>query len=139
MYASGNYKNTYEIDTKNYKVGMYLRISKEDENTEQSESIVNQREFITSVIFENGWDLYDEYVDDGYTGTNFDRPDFQRMMTDIQNGNINLVIVKDYSRLGRNYSKTGILLDEIFPKYNVRFIAINDGIDTYKKNNTDKN
>lgn len=135
MYAGGNYKNTYDIDTKNYKVGMYLRISKEDENIEQSESIVNQREFITSVIFENGWDLYDEYVDDGYTGTNFDRPDFQRMMADIQNGNINLVIVKDYSRLGRNYSKTGILLDEIFPKYNVRFIAINDGIDTYKKNN----
>ncbi len=135
MLASDNYKNTYNIDTKNYKVGMYLRLSKEDENTEQSESIKNQREFITRYILDNGWDLFDEYIDDGFSGTNFDRPDFQRMITDIEKGFINLVIVKDYSRFGRNYVRTGMYLEEFFPLHNIRFIAINDGIDTFKKNN----
>ena len=136
MIASGNYNDTYNIDTKNYKVGMYLRLSKEDENTDQSESIINQREYLTKYILDKGWDLYDEYVDDGYTGTNFERPDFQRMIGDIESGHVNLVIVKDYSRFGRNYARAGIYIDEFFPRYNVRFIAINDNIDTFKKNNS---
>lgn len=88
MYASGSYIVNNEIDTRNYKVGMYLRLSKADDKEEKaddpSQSIVNQRELISRYILENGWDLYDEYIDDGYSGTNFDRPDFQRMMEDIE-------------------------------------------------------
>lgn len=136
MIAYGNYLNQEKIDTKNYNVGIYLRLSKEDEGTKQSESITNQKDFLTRYVIEEGWNIYDTYIDDGYTGTNFDRPDFQRMLEDIKNGKINLVIVKDYSRLGRNYAWTGIYKDEIFPKYNVRFIAVNDNIDTFQKDNS---
>lgn len=131
MFISDNYK----IDTKNYKVGMYLRLSKEDENTGQSESIVNQRDYITKFVLDRGWDLYKEYVDDGYTGTNFNRPAFQEMLEDIENGKINLVIVKDTSRLGRDYIGTGHYIEKYFPLKNVRFIAINDNIDTFNENN----
>ena len=127
-----------ECDKIEYNVGMYLRLSKEDENDKQSESIINQREIITKYILDNNWNLYDEYIDDGYTGTNFDRPDFKRMIEDIEKGKINVVIVKDYSRLGRNYVRTGMLLDEFFPIHNVRFIAINDGIDTFKINSNNE-
>lgn len=140
MYASGSYIMNNEIDTNNYRVGMYLRLSKADDKEEKaddpSQSIINQREFITKYIVENGWDLYDEYVDDGYSGTNFERPAFQRMMTDIKKRHINLVIVKDLSRLGRNAGWTTVYIDEIFPLYNVRFIAINNNIDTFAKNNS---
>ena len=139
MYASGSYIINNEIDTRNYKVGMYLRLSKADDKEERvnelSQSIVNQRELISRCILENGWDLYDEYIDDGYSGTNFDRPDFKRMIEDIKQGKINLVIVKDLSRLGRNSGWTTIYTEEFFPMYNVRFIAINDNIDTFQKNN----
>ena len=131
MFESDNYKT----DTRNYKVGMYLRLSKEDENTEQSESIINQKEYITRYILDRGWDLYEEYVDDGYTGTNFDRPAFQRMLEDIENEKINMVIVKDSSRLGRDYIGTGHYIEKYFPSKNVRFIAINDNIDTFNENN----
>ena len=134
MFTSDNY-----IDTRNYNVGMYLRLSKADDKDEEcdpSESIKNQREFIEKYVLDNGWNIYDEYVDDGYTGTNFDRPDFQRLLNDIDNGFVNLVIVKDLSRFGRNYVRTGMYIDEFFPLHNVRFIAINDGIDTFKKNNS---
>ena len=131
MFESDNYKT----DTRNYKVGMYLRLSKEDENTEQSESIINQKEYITRYILDRGWDLYEEYVDDGYTGTNFDRPAFQRMLEDIENEKINMVIVKDSSRLGRDYIGTGHYIEKYFPLKNVRFIAINDNIDTFNENN----
>ena len=133
MFWSGNY-----VDTTIYKVGIYLRLSRADdkeENFDQSESIKNQDEFVTNFVLERGWEIYDVYIDDGYTGTNFNRPDFQRMIEDIKNGLINLVIVKDLSRFGRNYVWCGMYIDEFFPKYNVRFIAINDGIDTFQKNN----
>lgn len=134
MFASDD----YYIDTLNYNVGIYLRLSKADDKDEAydpSESIKNQQEFIEKYVFENGWNLYDEYVDDGYTGTNFERPNFQRLLKDIEKGYVNLVIVKDLSRFGRNYVRTGMFIDEFFPLHNVRFIAINDGIDTFKKNN----
>lgn len=139
MFASDNCITNYRIDTRNYNVGMYLRLSRADDKEEEfdpSESIKNQREFVTRYILDNGWNLYDEYVDDGYTGTNFNRPDFQRMIQDIENGYINLIIVKDLSRFGRNYVRTGMYIDEYFPLKDVRFIAINDGIDTFKKNNS---
>lgn len=87
MFASDSYITNYRIDTRIYNVGMYLRLSKADDKDEKydpSESIKNQEEFITSYILNNGWNLYGIYIDDGYTGTNFDRPDFQRMIKDIE-------------------------------------------------------
>lgn len=112
-----------------YYVAKYLRLSKEDGKAE-SQSIQTQREMLNKFIKEHGWRIVDEYVDDGYSGTDFDRPDFKRLMTDIEMGKINLVIVKDLSRLGRNYIDLGRIMEELFPKYNIRLIAVNDGYDS---------
>ena len=134
---SDNYYNNSEIDRRIYNVAIYLRFDeKKIEDDSESESIINQREFVTKYVLDKGWDIYDEYIDDGYTGTNFNRPDFQRMISDIETKKVNLVIVKDYSRFGRNYSRAGFYVDEYFPSHGVRFIAINDGIDTFNKNNS---
>ena len=114
-----------------YNVGLYLRLSREDESTGQSESITNQREYLTALVLEQGWNLIDIYIDDGFTGTNFNRPDFKRMIVDIENRRINMVLTKDLSRLGRDYIDTGYYLERYFPERNVRYIAVNDGIDTF--------
>lgn len=114
----------------NYKVGMYLRLSRDDERAGESLSIENQRRMLTDYIKEQGWIIYDEYVDDGISGTTFDRPGVQRMLDDAKTGKINLIICKDLSRFGRNYIQVGQYTDYIFPMYNIRFIALNDGIDT---------
>ena len=101
-----------------------------------SESIMNQREFLTKYVqSQNNWTLVEVYSDDGYTGTNFNRPDFIRLKKDIELGKINLVITKDLSRLGRDYIETGYYLEKYFPKKRVRYLAVNDGIDTFEKNN----
>jgi len=130
MYAHGNYPGGPN-DTGIYSVGIYLRLSKEDEIAGQSESISNQRDFITSYVLEQGWNIYDVYIDDGYSGLNFDRPAFKRMISDVENKKINLVITKDLSRLGRDYIDTGNYIERYFPQRNVRYIALNDGIDTF--------
>ena len=111
-----------------YKVGMYLRLSRDDERQGESLSIENQRRILTNYINENGWTLYDTYIDDGISGTTFDRPGVQRMLDDAKNGRINLIICKDLSRFGRNYIQVGQYTDYIFPMYNIRFIALNDGL-----------
>ena len=82
-------------------------------------------------IKENDLELIKEYVDDGISGTTFDRPGFNKMLQDIENGTINMVITKDLSRLGRDYIKTGHYIENYFPKNNIRYVAITDGIDTY--------
>ena len=116
-----------------YKVGMYLRLSRDDERVGESLSIENQRTILTKYIEEqHGWTLYDEYVDDGISGTTFERPGVQRLLDDAKNGKINLIICKDLSRFGRNYIQVGQYTDYIFPMYNIRFIALNDNIDTAK-------
>ena len=84
---------------------------------------------------DNGWAIFDFYIDDGFTGTNYNRPDFQRMIDDIEAGNVNMVVVKDLSRLGRNYLMTGQYTDIYFPDRGVRFIALNDGIDSKDSDN----
>lgn len=114
-----------------FKVAMYIRLSREDGDKEESSSVTNQRNIITRFI--NGNDnfiIVDEYVDDGYTGTNFNRPAFQRMIKDIEKGKINTVITKDLSRLGRDYIDTGRYVQRYFPENRVRYIALLDGIDT---------
>ena len=118
----------------NYNVGMYLRLSKDDERSGESLSIENQRKVLTNYINEQGWTLYDEYVDDGYSGTSFDRPGVQRLLEDAKAGNINLILCKDMSRFGRNYIAVGQYVDYIFPMYNIRFIALTDNIDTANNN-----
>ena len=116
-----------------YKVGIYIRLSKEDEEKEkysESESIQNQRALLMQYIKENKLNFIAEYVDDGISGTSFDRPGFNKMIEDIENGKINMVITKDLSRLGRNYVQSGYYTETYFPEHNVRYIAILDNIDT---------
>ena len=115
-----------------YITGLYLRLSRDDEQQGESSSISTQRQMLTQFCHEQGLRIYDEYVDDGYSGTNFDRPGFQRMLDDIEEGKINCVITKDLSRLGRNYVLTGQYTDIYFPSHNVRYIAIADGVDSNK-------
>jgi site-specific DNA recombinase len=117
-----------------FNVGIYARLSKEDEqNPDISESIGNQIDYLTHYVIEQGWNLIEVFTDDGYTGTNFNRPDFKRMLKTIEEGRINLVITKDLSRLGRDYIDTGHYIERYFPQHSVRYIAVNDGIDTYER------
>lgn len=116
--------------TKLYRAALYMRLSKDDDGVSESSSIGTQRKMLRSFAEENGFLIHDEYIDDGFSGTNFDRPDFQRMIQDIEAGYVNLVIVKDLSRLGREYIMTGQYTEMYFPEHNVRFIAINDGCDS---------
>lgn len=103
------------------------------EEKRESNSITSQKTLLEEFIYEHE-DLvvYDTYIDDGYTGTDFDRPGFQRLLRDMQNGNINCVIVKDLSRLGRNYIEVGNYIEQIFPLFNIRFIAVNDNVDSFQ-------
>lgn len=119
-----------EVLNKIYNVGIYIRLSKEDENVGMSESVINQKRFLTSWVQEKGHNLIDIYIDDGYSGTNFDRPSFQKMLKDIDNKKINMVITKDMSRLGRDYIGTGEYIEKYFPQKGVRYIAVTDNIDT---------
>lgn len=117
---------------KMYNVALYIRLSREDDDkTLESESITNQKSLLLQYVKENHLRVYDIYIDDGYSGTNFDRPDFNRLLNDIESGKINMVITKDMSRLGRDYIGTGNLIEKYFPKHNIRYIAVTDNIDTF--------
>ena len=120
-----------DLKSHNFKVAMYIRLSREDGDKQESESIGNQRNILQRYVKENDLCFVKEYVDDGVSGTTFDRPGFNEMLQDIENKNINMVITKDLSRLGRDYIKTGFYIEDYFPKNNVRYVAITDGIDTY--------
>lgn len=114
-----------------FKVAIYIRLSREDGDKEESSSVTNQRDIITRFIKENdNFVIMNEYVDDGWTGTNFNRPAFQKMLQDIEKGIIDTVITKDLSRLGRDYIDTGHFVQRYFPEKKVRYIAILDNIDT---------
>ena len=116
-----------------WNVAVYLRLSSDDGDKEESNSITNQKELINFYLKkEKDFKIKDYYIDDGFTGTDFERPDFKRLLVDMKNGKINTIVVKDLSRLGRNYIEVGNYLEEIFPLYNIRFIAVNDNIDSYK-------
>ena len=94
-----------------YNVGDYCRLSKDDGTDNESASIATQKSILADYVKKQGWNLVKTYVDDGYSGTNFQRPAFQEMLKDIENGLINCVITKDLSRLGRNYLDCGLYLD----------------------------
>ena len=119
------------LSNEQFKVGMYIRLSREDGDKQESESIGNQRKIIKRFLEENNLNFVDEYVDDGVSGTTFDRKGFNRLIQDIEQKRINMVVTKDLSRLGRDYIKTGYYLENYFPEKSVRYVAILDGIDTY--------
>jgi len=118
-----------------YNTALYCRLSRDDEQNGESSSISTQRQMLRNYATEQGWNIVDEYIDDGYSGTNYDRPGFERMIEDIEDGKINCVITKDLSRLGRNYILTGQYTEIYFPSKNVRYIALNDGVDTANGDN----
>ncbi len=132
-----------------YHVGIYLRLSKDDRSREkhmsdiqfqESYSITNQRKLCRAYLDEHpDMVLYDTYIDDGYTGSNFDRPDYKRLMEDIYDHKVNCVIVKDLSRMGREYIELGRLLQKTFPSLGVRFIAIGDHFDSISANASEAN
>lgn len=113
-----------------YHVALYIRLSKEDESEGPSESVTNQKSLLEDFVKMNRLSVYDTYIDDGWSGTNFDRPDFQRMIGDIEAKKVNMVITKDLSRLGRDYIMTGHYMERYFPEKRVRYISLLDGIDT---------
>lgn len=115
---------------KDYHAALYIRLSKEDENEGPSGSVTNQQSLLHAFVREHRLDVYDTYIDDGWSGTSFDRPGFQRMLRDIEAGKVNMVITKDLSRLGRDYIMTGHYMERYFPEKRVRYISLLDGVDT---------
>lgn len=115
----------------NYTVAIYIRISREDEKDGESESVINQKALLVKYVKEYDYKIFDIYIDDGYTGTNFNRPGFKKMITDIEAGFVNMVITKDLSRLGRDYITTGEYVEKWFPKHRVRYVSLLDGVDTF--------
>ena len=115
---------------KHYIAGLYFRLSQEDERQGESVSIDNQRSMLRKYAEEHGFEIHDEYIDDGVSGTTFQRPEVQRLLDDAKTGVINTIIVKDLSRFGRNYIEVGQYVDYVFPAFGIRFIAIQDNVDT---------
>ena len=134
LYVNQNLYNGDDV----YEAIAYYRLSKDDGKNHESDSIANQRVLVREYIKNHpNIRLVDEAYDDGYTGTNFDRPGFQKVMDAVNAGTVNCVIVKDLSRLGREYVETGKYLEMVFPSMGIRFIAINDDVDSKKNNSSD--
>ena len=119
----------------NKLTALYCRLSREDEKVEISGSIETQKEYLKRYARDNKLFYIKYYADDGYSGTNFERPGFQELLRDIDNGLVATVITKDFSRLGRDYLQVGYYTEYYFPLNDVRFIAINDNVDSSKENN----
>lgn len=116
---------------------LYCRLSRDDEQEGDSNSIIHQKEILTKYAKDHHFRNIEVFVDDGYSGTNFNRPDFQRLMVKVNNGEVGIIIVKDMSRLGRDYLKVGLYTEITFPEANVRFIAVNDGVDSENQTDND--
>lgn len=114
---------------------LYCRYSRDDGQEEENASITHQRKLLKEYAENNGYTNLRCYADDGYSGTNFNRPDFQRMLEDIENGLIGTVIVKDMSRFGRNYILVGQYVELVLPMYDVKVIGVTDHYDSTKENN----
>lgn len=127
-------KEEYIMCEKYFRVAAYIRLSREDGDKAESDSVTNQKKLILDFL--NGKEefvIYDTYIDDGFSGTNFRRPAFTRLIRDIEEGYANCVIVKDLSRFGRDYIETGRYLERFFPEHGIRFISITDNIDSEKQ------
>ena len=122
------------IEYNKYTAACYCRLSRDDENDGTSVSIETQKKVLEDYCQTNGYDVYDFYCDDGFTGTNFERPGFKQMMSDANDGAFNMIVVKDLSRFGRNYIEVGKYIEETFPDMGIRFIAIGDDVDTNRDN-----
>ena len=109
---------------------LYARLSSDDELQGESNSIIHQKQILEEYAATNNLNNYQFYVDDGFSGTNFERPGFQRMVSDIKNGVIGTVVVKDLSRFGRNYLQVGYYTEMMFPEYDIRFISVTDNVDS---------
>ena len=115
---------------------LYCRLSQEDENKSDSDSIINQKSILTKYAKDNGFENIEVFVDDGYSGVSFNRPDFQRLLELMEQGKVSALITKDLSRLGRNYIEVGNYTEILFPRWNVRYIAVNDNYDSlYSESN----
>lgn len=125
------YAENYQAEV---RAAIYCRLSKDDDLVGESASIQNQRDLLQSYCIEQGWRVAGVYQDDGYTGLNMERPDLQKMLAAIGRGQFDIVLTKDLSRLGRNYLQTGQLIEEFFPRNRVRYIALNDAVDTDTEN-----
>lgn len=130
-----DYETAKKTFTDNYRAAIYCRLSKDDDLKGESASIANQRDMLEKYCKKQGWEVVSVYQDDGYTGLNMERPSLKRMLKAVEQRQVNLVITKDLSRLGRNYLQTGYLTEDFFPRNGVRYIAMNDGIDTLFDNN----
>ena len=132
FYMQGQAKDAQEEGI----TALYERLSQEDKLDGESNSIANQKKILERYCHDHGITAYRHYdEDDGYSGTNFNRPGFQRMLADIKAGKIKRVIVKDMSRFGRDYLQVGMYTDVIFPDFGVHFIAVNDGVDSTRGEN----
>lgn len=118
-----------------WRAGIYCRLSKDDELQGESASIANQRDLLTGYCKSQGMEIVEVFQDDGYTGLNMERPGLKKLLKAVEDKRINLVITKDLSRLGRNYLETGRLMEDYFPRQGVRYIALNDNIDTVRDSN----
>ena len=126
--------DTLKVLSKVYKTAIYVRLSAEKDETRDRKTLINQRNLIKNFVDQQmDMEIYDIYMDDEISGTTFDRPEFERMMSDMRAGRINCIVVKDLSRLGRDYVETGNLVERVFPMMGVRFVAITDNYDSSKK------
>ena len=116
-----------------YHVALYIRLSKEDETEGPSQSVTNQKSLLNEFVQQHRLSVYDTYVDDGWSGTSFDRPDFQRMIEDIEAKKVNMVITKDLSRLGRHRTQTALFIDYL-REHDVRVLSATENIDTFNEN-----
>ena len=116
-----------------WNVGVYIRLSQEDGDKEESNSVTSQREIIDYYLKQNKeLELFDYYIDDGYSGTNFNRPGFRRLLQDMKNKKINCIIVKDLSRFARSHIEADMYFENIFPSLNIRFISVIENIDSFE-------
>ena len=138
LYPDMNLQKRTQQNTTRYRTALYLRLSREDGDKTESDSIANQRTLLEAYAADHPeLCIVDEFVDDGYSGSNFDRPEFERLLKALQERKINCIVVKDFSRLGRNFVETGQYLEQVFPLFGVRFIAINDNYDSLNSQSRD--
>lgn len=138
LYPDMNLQKRTQQSTTRYRTALYLRLSREDGDKTESDSIANQRTLLEAYAADHPeLCIVDEFVDDGYSGSNFDRPEFERLLKALQDRKVNCIVVKDFSRLGRNFVETGQYLEQVFPLFGVRFIAINDNYDSLNSQSRD--